>query len=229
MPAFAESAGGLLTDKQIDVIMQRDPGAMGQAGNSRRRQSACLCRKIRGRSPARPSRLRDILRILPRPRWPRRPERQRHHERFVFGAGQRSGAAHDRHRRPSGVGGARLARQRSRQADVRPGSHRRRCLARFAPRAKSRGNPIPLAIIAALGVRTMPNETTLLSRRGLFMKLGMLFNACVAPHLPCRSGDFCFPRLRAGARTAISTGYRSAPSVNSRKARRGWQLSGILS
>ena len=50
----------MLTDKQIDVITQRNPVALEQARNSRRRQSAFLCREIRGRHPARRSRVQDV-------------------------------------------------------------------------------------------------------------------------------------------------------------------------
>ena len=74
----------------------------------------------------------------------------------------------------------------------------------------------------------MPNENNI-SRRGLFMKLGILFNGWSRPPLPCPSADFFCPRLRADARTATSPGYLSAPSANSRKARPGWPRSGIPS
>ena len=53
MPAFAESAGGMLTDKQIDVITERNPLALEQARNSRRGQSAFLRCRIRRAMPSR--------------------------------------------------------------------------------------------------------------------------------------------------------------------------------
>ena len=58
MPAFAQHAGGMLTDKQIDVITQRDPSALEPAGNSRRCESTFLRRDIRGRRATRRGRLR---------------------------------------------------------------------------------------------------------------------------------------------------------------------------
>ena len=42
-----------------------------------------------------------------------------------------------------------------------------------------------------------------LSRRGLFMKVGILFNGWSLRRLPYRSFDFFYPRLRADARTVI--------------------------
>ena len=43
MPAFAQSAGGMLTDKQIDAITRRHILNLGTQGNSRRKQSAFVC------------------------------------------------------------------------------------------------------------------------------------------------------------------------------------------
>ena len=57
----------------------------------------------------------------------------------------------------------------------------------------------------------MSNETTL-SRRGLLMKLGILFNGARGGRTGgARSCDSCCPRLRADARTATFPGYPSGP------------------
>ena len=52
MPAFAQSAGGMLTDKQIDVITSGIFSRWGRTGNSRRKQSTFLCGKNCGQCRA---------------------------------------------------------------------------------------------------------------------------------------------------------------------------------
>lgn len=44
----------------------------------------------------------------------------------------------------------------------------------------------------------MSNETTIISRRGLFMKLGMLFNGCVAAALAVPIGRFLLSSITRG-------------------------------
>ena len=79
MPAFAESSGGMLTDKQIDVITTQIRLRWGRRGDL----SAAN------------------LPVLSWAGRPRRTKRQPHHGRFFSRAGQRSRTAHDRHRWPS--------------------------------------------------------------------------------------------------------------------------------
>ncbi len=53
MPAFAQHSGGMLTDDQIDVIVQRDSKPLGETGRSARRQRSTLCGAGSRRSEAR--------------------------------------------------------------------------------------------------------------------------------------------------------------------------------
>jgi len=68
----------------------------------------------------------------------------------------------------------------------------------------------------------MSNENTI-SRRGLFMKMGILFNGLVLPRWPYRSCAFFCPQLLADARTPTFRGCPLDQSPNFRKVKRGWQ------
>jgi len=195
MPAFAESAGGLLTDKQIDAITQQVRSRW-----SRPEFSTALIRLPMPRNPqATPSEVKPRTRPIANPvtAWTlRRAKGQRDHERLLSGAGQRPGTTDDSHHRASGNGGARLARERSRQTDVRPGSHRRSCLARLTARSGP-GQPYSASNTLSTRAKTMSNETTL-SRRGLFMKLGILFNGFAAAALAVPIGRFLLSSITRG-------------------------------
>ena len=52
MPAFAQSAGGTLTDEQIDILVARHARALGAPRRARRRRAAAL-RGAAGRRRAR--------------------------------------------------------------------------------------------------------------------------------------------------------------------------------
>ena len=82
MPAFAESAGGLLTDKQIDLITQGMRSGWSEPGILNGANPPSYAAKS-GRLPARRNHVQNVLRILSRPRWPRREKGQRDHERFL--------------------------------------------------------------------------------------------------------------------------------------------------
>ena len=135
MPAFAESAGGMLTDKQIDVITQQirsrwsKPGildganppsyAAKSAGDPQRGEAAYKtycesCHGPNGRGGPKGSAITNDSFLA-----------------LVSDQGLRTVGD----RRASRVGCAGLARRRSRQTDVRPGGHRRRRLARLAARS----------------------------------------------------------------------------------------------
>ena len=75
----------------------------------------------------------------------------------------------------------------------------------------------------------MSNET-LLTRRGLFMKLGILFNGVVAAS--AGRPDRALPALVGHARsrrTPTPRGCRSVASASFRKEKRGWRRSAIRS
>ena len=75
----------------------------------------------------------------------------------------------------------------------------------------------------------MSNET-MLTRRGLFMKLGIMFNGLVATALAVPIVQFLLSSITRGredAGTPIYPGSRSGRSVNFRKARRGSPPSAI--
>ena len=124
MPAFAQSAGGMLTDEQIDAIVGgirswAKPDALPAARFSRPTAADP------GRSPPRGRSLCDVLLGLPRPRWPGRQEGQLHCGWLVPCPGERSESSNRRHCRAAGTGCAGLAEQCPRQADVVAGSLRR--------------------------------------------------------------------------------------------------------
>ena len=146
MPAFAQSAGGMLTDKQIDVITSGIFSRWGRKGILDGSNPPSYAAKTAGNAAEWRTRLRNLLRILPRPRRSGRAQGQRHHQRFIPGSCQRPGTAHDRHRWPAGIGRAGLAWKRSGKTDDGPGDHGCRCLARVTPRARIPGSLIPLRI-----------------------------------------------------------------------------------
>ena len=116
MPAFAQSAGGMLTDKQIDVITSGIFSRWARKGILDGSNPPSYAATDYGQCRTWRTCLRNLLRILPRPRRPGRPQGQRHHQRFIPGSRQRSGTAHDRHRGPAGIGRAGLARQTFRES-----------------------------------------------------------------------------------------------------------------
>ena len=65
MPAFAQSAGGMLTEQQIDAITSGIFSRWGRKGSSRRSQSTLIRGKNRRECRSRPTRVWNILRILP--------------------------------------------------------------------------------------------------------------------------------------------------------------------
>src|SRR5208282_3594503 len=100
---------------------------------------------------------------------------------------QRSGTAHDRDRGPAGIRRARLARQRTWKTNGEPGNYGCSCLACVTPRAEPRAALFGFELLAALGVQIMstkpvvaPSTGSTISRRGFFMKLGILFNGFAA-------------------------------------------------
>ena len=66
MPAFAQSAGGMLTDQQIDAIVGGIRSWAKPDALPRRDSPALHCADSR-RSPPRSRRIRDVLLGLPRP------------------------------------------------------------------------------------------------------------------------------------------------------------------
>ena len=151
MSAFAQSAGGMLTDKQIDVITSGMLSNWSRKGILDGSNPPSYAANTAGNAGNGEARLRNVLRILSRPRRSGRPQGQRHHQRFILGSRQRPGTAHDRHRWPAGIGRAGLARQRSGKADDGPGDHGRRCVARVTPRSEPRATIFRVELRAALG------------------------------------------------------------------------------
>ena len=71
MPAFAQSAGGMLTDQQLDAIVG-GIRSWAKPGDLQRRKSPALQYAVARRSPAGSRGLRDLLLFLPWPGWPGR-------------------------------------------------------------------------------------------------------------------------------------------------------------
>ena len=73
----------------------------------------------------------------------------------------------------------------------------------------------------------MPNEN-MLSRRGLFMKLGILFNGVVAAALAAPIVGFLLSSVTRGRANGLPVlGAARSRSTTFPKARRGWPRSGI--
>ena len=66
MPAFAQSAGGMLTDKQIDVITREIRSRWSRPGILDGANPPSYAATVHRRRAARRGRLRNVLRILPR-------------------------------------------------------------------------------------------------------------------------------------------------------------------
>ena len=117
MPAFAQSAGGMLTDKQIDVITSGMRSRWSTPGILDGANPPSYAAKSAGDAARGESRVSEhIAHPVTDPKATVDPKASAITQRFVSCAGQRSGTAHDRHHRPSGTGRARLARKRSRQS-----------------------------------------------------------------------------------------------------------------
>ena len=80
MPAFAKSAGGMLTDKQIDVITSEIRSRWSRPGILDGANPPSYAATIPGDARQGEAAYADILRILPRSRRPRRTQGQRDHE-----------------------------------------------------------------------------------------------------------------------------------------------------
>ena len=170
------------------------------------------------------NRLPDLLRVLPRPRRTRRPERQRHRRTIHF---SRSSAIRDCARSSSRAG---PSWERPTGAATFPGQPMSDqevtdVVAWLAStRVQTPGQPYSASNYVQHQEQTcnelMANETNL-SRRAL-MQLGILFNAFVAAGARAadRAVSVCL-RSRAAARTATSPGCRSAPSADFPRAKRG--------
>jgi mono/diheme cytochrome c family protein len=65
MPAFAQRAGGMLTEQQIEAITSGIFSSLGAQTSSRWSQSTLIRGKNRGECRSRPTRVWNILRILP--------------------------------------------------------------------------------------------------------------------------------------------------------------------
>ncbi len=93
MPAFAQSAGGMLTEKQIDLIASRNSTTLVEAGRFKRHESAAVLVHNSGRWVARFAGVRNILLVLPR-RFRQGRTEGKFHRRWIFSrASQRSGAS----------------------------------------------------------------------------------------------------------------------------------------
>ena len=135
MPAFAQRAGGMLTEKQIDALVSgirsrwSRPGVLDGAN-----PPSYTPRRRRATFGAAKRRTRPSAESCHGPDGRGGPKGSAITNDSFLALVERSGAAHDRDRRPSRAGRSRLARKRRRAADVGTGSHRRGELARLAPR-----------------------------------------------------------------------------------------------
>jgi len=93
MPAFAQSAGGMLTDAQIDVITKEIRSRWSRRG-------ILDAASIDWRRAAWQRRIPNFLRVLPRLGRSRWTKGKRHLRRFLSRTRQRSESAHHRNRRP---------------------------------------------------------------------------------------------------------------------------------
>ena len=196
MPAFAESAGGLLTDKQIDVIVEQirsrwgKPGildganppayAAKSAGDPERGQAAYKtycesCHGSDGRGGPKGSAITDdsFLALV-----------SDQGLRTIVIAGRPELGAPDWR---GNVRGKPMSDQEVTDVVAWLASRR----------VEVPGQPYSAANSRSTRSRTMPNDTTL-SRRGLFMKLGMLFNACVGAALAVPIGRFLLSSITRG-------------------------------
>jgi len=80
MPAFAQSAGGMLTDKQIDVISGEIRARWSKPGILIGTNPPSYAAEINRRRSARRSSVQGLLRIVPWLKWSRRAKGKRHHE-----------------------------------------------------------------------------------------------------------------------------------------------------
>ena len=83
MPAFAQSAGGMLTEKQIDLIVHGIRERWSQPNVLKRHEPAAVRVHQLGRLCARRAGLRDVLRVLPRRGRQRRAE-GKFHRGWIF-------------------------------------------------------------------------------------------------------------------------------------------------
>ena len=207
MPAFAQSAGGMLTDAQLDIITQGIRSRWSKPGALNGASAPGYSAKSTGDAQRGETAYKTFCESCHGPGGRGAPKGKRHHRRIFPRTHQRSESSHHRDRRSPRNRNARLAQQRRRQTDVRSGSHRRRRLARLKARAKSRPaiSRCP-CFPTTLSPRslTVPNENNL-SRRGLFMKLGILFNGVAPLSSPSPSCVSFFPRSRVAAQTHISS------------------------
>ena len=79
MPAFAQSAGGMLTDQQINVITAGIRSHWGKPGILDGANPPSYLPKSAGNVAQGEATYKTFLRIVPRPGWPRRTEGQFHH------------------------------------------------------------------------------------------------------------------------------------------------------
>ena len=102
MPAFAQSAGGMLTEKQIDVIARGIREHWSKPDVLSWHESAAVLVHNSGRLFARFAGVRDVLLVLPRRCRQGRTE-GKFHRRWIFSrASQRSGASDNCDRGPAG-------------------------------------------------------------------------------------------------------------------------------
>ena len=80
MPAFAQSAGGMLTDEQIDAIVAGIRSRWAKPGHLDGDDPPPYAAQAPGDPHARRSGVRDVLLVVPWPGRTRRTEGQRHHE-----------------------------------------------------------------------------------------------------------------------------------------------------
>ena len=115
MPAFAQSAGGLLTDEQINVITSGMFSHWGRKGILDGANPPSYAAKTMG-DVAHGEIAFGTYCASCHGSEGHGVQSQCHQQRFVSCAGQRSRTTHDRDYRKAGIGGTRLARQRSRQS-----------------------------------------------------------------------------------------------------------------
>ena len=204
MPAFAQSAGGMLTDKQIDVITSGIFLDWSQKGILDGSNPPSYAAKTTGNAVTGRTRLRNLLRILPRPRRSGRPKGSAiTNDSFLALVSDQGLRTIVITGRPE-LGAPDWRGNVPGKPDDGPGDHGRRCLARVTPRAKPRAALFRFELRAALGVRYVDetcdasSSDTTISRRGFFMKLGILFNGFAAMVLAVPIVRFLFSSVTRG-------------------------------
>ena len=191
MPAFAKSAGGMLTDKQIDVIVRGIRERWSKPDVLRGENPPPYSSSEPGDASRGSEVYARLLFFVPWCRAAEADQGKLNRGWILSCLVERSRASNDRDRRTSGIGRSGLAGQRSRETNVRS-----RCL-RCGGMARFSAHEIPRSALSDVRKDQRENfddPPDGLSRRKLLMKMGILFNGIVAAVLAVPIFvTFCLP------------------------------------